>query len=120
MTKNSVKSFALLVKYAARRAARSLARNDPWAFAYWKSAGEWGRLMLLATSGEITTLEGWMELARNYLSRVRQHVACECWIEAAVCYSRAKWCVIIARNQGFRMPTQLTGVSPRLFEKEPA
>lgn len=110
MTNGGVKTFAELAEYADARAKKSVHRNDPWAWAYWRMVTEWARHCIEAKWDRKAGYRMfWLEQARYYSQAARQSMYSP--DQRARDYSRAKWCVILARNHGFRMNSKETGVS---------
>lgn len=118
MKKADIKSFSQLASYAAMRAAASLKRNDPWAMTYWKKTEEFARDMSRALLP--SRISDWLAWIKECLQYVNIDMNRCDLVSAALWYSRAKWHVILARNNGFVMNPRVTGVSPKVFLKEGA
>jgi hypothetical protein len=102
MTKNDVKTWAELEVFARERARKSAKRNDPWAWAYWRQTADWaliqGRFSRSLRPADLQYQLGeCMFLAKASAERNED-------VETARFYSRAKWCAILIRNQGGRIP----------------
>lgn len=134
MKKNEIRSFAGLMEYARNRANRSLKRNDPWAWAYWQETAAWAELVIsngrLEYDDSVNCLslehpekrdpEKLYEYTRFLVQVAEGHVGKGEYAQAARSYSRAKWVVILARNNGWKMDPKKTGVNLewlRRFEK---
>jgi len=132
--KNEIKDFGPLMEYARGRAAKSLKRNDPWAWAYWQETAHWAELVITNGRMEYDDSVNCLSLRHpekgdpkklyeytQFLVKVTEgHVAKFEFAQAARSYSRAKWIVILARNNGWKMDPKKTGVNLewlRRFEK---
>lgn len=114
MTKADVRSFDDLVVYAEERAARSLRRNDPVAWAYWREARKWASGW---KGSEVVERSQFLsDLCHGYVRRAKLAAAREDFMVAALEYSRAKWLVIIGRNRGIVMSSRRTGVNMEWLE----
>jgi len=136
MKKDDVTSFSRLVEFARERAVRSLKRNDPWAWAYWRETEAWAARVIskMEVTGDpdkdrefvyfqfvfsnLHTAERSQEEHdklygfTRFLVEAAQALLAKGEITlAARTYSRAKWLVIIARNTGWTMPPEKTGVN---------
>jgi len=116
-TKKDVSSFEQLAAFAGARAQQSLRRNDPWAWAYWRETRSWALRVPLAAPC-IRSRKVWLSCIQMHLKEAELKVAHSDWSHAARAYSRAKWCVIMARNLGFKMSPRETGVTPSIFNRE--
>lgn len=100
MNKSEVTSWESLVRFAELRSKRSVKRNDPIAWSYWRDTLEWAKIRLriheMAPQSERTR---WPAYAAHHLAEARRlrHVNCR---EAARQYSRAKWYRIMSLNDG--------------------
>ena len=117
-TKKDVGDFEQLAAFADTRAARSLRRNDPWAWAYWSETRSWALGMHGSAWWACCPRQMWLETIERLLKEANGEFVRSNWSNAARLYSRAKWCVIIARNRGFRMSPRETGVTPSMFKRE--
>lgn len=108
-SKGGVKTFADLEAFAASRAERSFRRNDPVAMGYWLETRAWASTMG-ASSSALTGRSNAVELCRG---RVEAALREPRPMAAAMLYSRAKWVVIMARNNGVVMTPAETGVNKR-------
>lgn len=107
MQKADLKTWAKVAIHARDRAALSLKRKDPIAFAYWRETEKYAR----GYSGVPPTQE-WLTETAQLLSRGAQNLFWDGkFMEGALQYSRAKWCVIIARANGWTMDPRKTGVN---------
>lgn len=112
MTKHDVRSFKDLVRFSKQRAAGSLRRNDPWAMAYWKAT------LNFALQGlEVSPITDWVSIAKECIRLARAEVAAGSHVQAALWYSRAKWYVIMGRNNGVVMNPKVTGVNGSVFRE---
>jgi len=125
MKKNEIKDFGPLMEYARGRAAKSLKRNDPWAWAYWQETAHWAELVItngrLEYDDSVNCLsltyppngdpEKLYEYTKFLVQVAEGHVAKREYAQAAREYSRAKWMVILARNNGWKMDPKKTGVN---------
>jgi outer membrane protein assembly factor BamD (BamD/ComL family) len=112
MTKSTIRTFTELAEYAKARAAKSLARNDPWAFAYWRETQAFAENFwsTFPKAKLATHVQQAVRLARR-------HMADGHTTQAALWYSRAKWFVILARNNGMVMNPRTTGVNMSVFKE---
>lgn len=115
MTKNDVRTFGDLAEFASVRATGSLRRNDPWAMAYWKETEKFAKGMLKLGGG----IPDWAHAASLAARRATLESKAGNDIESALCYSRAKWFVIMGRNNGVVMNPKITGVNHSVFEEMP-
>ena len=117
VTKSDVKTFAELEQYATGRAARSLKRNDPIAWAYWQETYRWAagqrKNTPKLTDREWIQSECSMYTGEAFFHWNKNHEA----MKAAIAYAHAKWIVILARNNGIKMPPADTGVNLRWLRK---
>lgn len=125
MKKEKVRTFGGLVEYAKERALGSLRRNDPWAWAYWKETAAWAELVIVNGRLEFDDSVNCLNLEHpekgdpkklyeytSFLVKVAAgHVGKGEYMQAARAYSRAKWIVILARNNGWKMDPKKTGVN---------
>lgn len=111
MTKSAIRTFAELSEYAKARAARSLARNDPWAYAYWRETQAFAENWCSYPKARMA------EHAQEAVMLARQQMAAGHTTQAALWYSRAKWFVILARNNGIVMNPRATGVNMSVFKE---
>lgn len=107
MNKRRLSSWYLVEKHAAARAAKSRKRKDPIAMAYWMETEKYARNLLYI---EITR-ENLLERARDCVAMAKERFQEQKFMEGALYYSRAKWCVIIGRAKGFIMNPKTTGVN---------
>lgn len=107
MDRKALRTFSDVERYAHRRAERSVRRNDPVAAAYWLEtaafAGEF--------SSKIADDPDWAWYAGQFAEKAKHLSLKHQWMSAALWYSRAKWCVILGRNNGARMDPRRTGVN---------
>ncbi len=96
MKKTDVKTWAGLVTFSTERAAKSIQRNDPIAWAYWKDTAVWAAESEL---GVLRDPQRWIEMVVFKLEAV--------WKlrdndprAAARLYSQAKWIRILSVNSG--------------------
>ena len=113
MKKSAVKSFAQLRRYAEARALGSVRRNDPMAWAYWRETASFAGVY---QSSEVKLLQLVEDICVQ-VGLVRQHAKDGFALEAAYAYSRAKWLVILGRNNGFRMSPRTLGVNLKWLRK---
>lgn len=111
MTKNDIRTFDDLVKFAKFRAKNSLKRNDPWAMAYWKATQ-----VFAETGREVAPVLDWIHVAKLSAKLSREFYEAGDTIQAALWYSRAKWYVIMGRNNGVVMNPRITGVNKKVFQ----
>lgn len=113
MKKSAVKTFGQLRRYAQERALRSARRNDPIAWAYWQETASFAGIhqSIEFTLPELVTQIG------IQIGLVKQHAKDGFSLEAAYAYSRAKWFVILGRNNGFVMSPKLLGVNLKWLRK---
>lgn len=98
-------TFAALADYARGRAKKSAARNDPIAWAYWRSASEWaGRMHPLAAEDPIKVAGSLME---SHRTAVQCEISRRNFREAAHHHSRIKWCAAILRANGKKVKLSL-------------
>jgi len=116
-TKKDISSFEQLAAFAGARAHQSLRRNDPWAWAYWFETRSWA-LRVNLVGPFISSRAEWLSFIQSNLQEAGKKLASRDWSHAARAYSRAKWCVIMARNLGFKMNPRETGVTPSMFNRE--
>lgn len=95
MKKSDVKGWGDLVTFAEHRAARSIGRNDPIAWAYWKDTERWARVSWAL----ISVPDQWAGEAASYVRRAADLRDADPR-EAARLYSRAKWLRILSVNSG--------------------
>lgn len=112
MLKTDIETFANLQDYARQRAAVSLIRNDPIAHAYWRETEIWA---VEQEGHEPESLVAWVTRAHHFADEAKKRAARP--MEAALFYSRAKWIVILGRNNGIKMPPADTGVNLRWLRK---
>lgn len=112
MTKLDVRTFEQLSALAHCRMMGSLERNDPVAAAYWGETREWARSLPARTAShwlERPDAVGWARLLVDAAKTGGSPM------ERAILYSRAKWVVIMARNNGVVMSPSKTGVNMKSF-----
>lgn len=107
MGKRELKSWQAVILYAKVRAAKSLRRKDPIAWAYWQET------MLFAKACSVSYLHcgSWQMGAFDCVQKAKQELECRNYMKAALWYSRAKWFVIVARANGMVMNPRRTGVN---------
>lgn len=118
MTKNDIRTFDDLIRFATFRAKKSLKRNDPWAMAYWmetKAFADMGKTVV--THAPILD---WVHIASQAARLAREALVAGNTVQAALWYSRAKWYVIMGRNNGIVMNPMVTGVNKNVFKGIPA
>lgn len=95
LTRRTVKTWADLETYAEDRARRSIRRNDPIAWAYWKGAEAWAQ----EAPGWLSDPHDWPAAAESYVrsALVNREVDPTA---AARSYSKAKWLRILDQNNG--------------------
>lgn len=107
MQKADLKTWANVALHARDRAALSLKRKDPIAFAYWRETEKYAMLY-----ADVSPTQDWLTETAKLLSQGAQNLFWEAkFMEGALQYSRAKWCVIIARANGWTMDPKKTGVN---------
>jgi hypothetical protein len=115
MTKNQVKSFDDLQIFARERVAGSVRRNDPVAAAYWTATLSFALSRL--KEGEQNDAVSLRLAAQHYAAKA----ASLDWerepFEAASTYSRAKWFVIIGRNNGYVMSQKSLGMGMHWLQR---
>jgi hypothetical protein len=109
MTKNDVKTFGQLAVLARERAARSLRRNDPIAWAYWRETEKFAGLWPPNSTPDNPV--DWVRSAKAFAEAARRELETGRPMDAALLYSRAKWVVILARNNGVTMSPKRTLVN---------
>lgn len=115
MSKGDVRTFRDLAAYARERWARSVRRNDPVAACYWKETEHFAEA---TGDGDMSR---WASRARMCAGMAEDLHRAGQWMLAAIWYSRAKWFVILGRNNGLKMSPAATGVNLRwLREGVPA
>lgn len=117
MIKNDIRTFDDLIRFATFRAKKSLKRNDPWAMAYWKET------LAFAVAGKkvapVMDMD-WVYVAKAAAELAREDFAAGRATQAALWYSRAKWYVIMGRNNGVVMNPRVTGVNKSVFQEKSA
>lgn len=113
MTKNDIRTFDDLIRFSDFRAKKSLKRNDPWAMAYWMET------KAFAVMGKgVSPITDWVDIAQRAASLARFAHTSGRHLNAALWYSRAKWYVIMGRNNGVTMNPRVTGVNKTVFNNE--
>jgi hypothetical protein len=115
MTKNDVKTYGDLINYAEERARDSLQRNDPLAVAYWRESAAWADEKI--SEGHRPWPPDYDEI-RSYVEEAQQLTEEGRYMDGALFYSRAKWLVIMGRNNGFVMNPEKTGVNLSWLREE--
>lgn len=107
MQKADLKTWAKVVLHARIRARRSLKRKDPVAFAYWRETEKFAALYQ-----DVVPNHDWLtDTAKLQVEGAKNLFRAGRFMEGAIWYSRAKWCVIIARANGWSMDPKKTGVN---------
>lgn len=107
MEKAELKTWLDVITHARERAARSLRRKDPIAYAYWRETERFaqGRVRITVTEAGLVLEAAACVRQAQYAFRTDR------FMEGAIAYSRAKWCVIVARANGWKMDPRKTGVN---------
>lgn len=98
-----------LARYARERARRSAKRNGVLEWAYWRETASWAERAMYQDDDDAD----YRILAARWAHAARECAAEGNFLLAARNYSRAKWYVILARNNGLKMSTEVTGVNLR-------
>lgn len=113
MEKKDLRNWDKVVLYARARAAGSLRRKDPIAFAYWK---ETERFALRVGGNMRSAKPRWTRAmfergAHACVVMAKQYSRSGHFMTGALWYSRAKWYVIVARANGWKMDPRKTTVN---------
>lgn len=113
MDKRGLKSWEAVVLYAKIRAAKSLRRKDPIAWAYWQET----ELFARSCSVSYRHCTSWQMGAFDCVEKAKNELANGNYMKAALWYSRAKWFVIVARANGMVMNPRKTRVNLSWIKK---
>jgi hypothetical protein len=114
LEKSDLRTWEAIVVYARVRAAQSLKRNDPIAWAYWKETETFSKSAPAAYSKP----DSWKMGAFDCVQKAKLAKARSSPMESALWYSRAKWFVILARANGIVMDPKKTGVNLQWLEED--
>jgi hypothetical protein len=107
LEKSDLRTWEALVVYARVRAAKSLKRNDPVAWGYWKETEDFAKSFQKAYAKP----DSWKMGAFDCVQKAKQELKEGGYMRAALWYSRAKWFVILSRANGIVMDPKKTGVN---------
>lgn len=107
MGKGSLKSWEAVILHARIRARKSLKRNDPIAWGYWRETEFFAR----SCAKSYRHPGSWHMGAFDCVQKAKSELANGRFMQAALWYSRAKWFVIVARANGMVMNPRKTGVN---------
>lgn len=114
LEKSDLRTWEAIVVYSRVRAAKSLKRNDPIAWAYWKETESFAKSFQAAYSKP----ESWKMGAFDCVQKAKLAKAHGDFMESALWYSRAKWFVILGRANGIVMDPKKTGVNLKWLEED--
>lgn len=112
MKKADLRTWMDVILHARERAARSLKRKDPVAYAYWRETEQFAKSRVQVR----VSLEGLTAEAAACVEHAQYAFRTDRFMEGAISYSRAKWCVIVARANGWKMNPKKTGVNLKWLE----
>lgn len=107
LEKTDLRTWEAIVVYARVRAQKSLKRNDPIAWGYWKETESFAKSFQAAYAKP----DSWKMGAFDCVQKAKLAKDRCKPMEAALWYSRAKWFVILSRANGIVMDPKKTGVN---------
>lgn len=107
MPKADLRIWEAVAVHARERAAKSLRRNDPIAWAYWRETEAFAN----SCSFSYRSPGSWQMGAFDCVQKAKAELERGAFMKAALWYSRAKWFVIVARANGMKMDPKKTGVN---------
>lgn len=96
MEKAEVYTFDDIVNFARFRAQKSALRNDPWAWAYWRTTAEWASFAV--ADPLLADANSWPEAVELFMDAVAVSLEAKQYTEAAQNYGHAKWLRILSVN----------------------
>lgn len=106
MTRDDVFTFQDLAIYARERAKGSAARNDPWAWSYWRQTADWADYAEQDPS--LADPNEWPTAVDSLMQAVTDAVNTGYHEGAARAYAHAKWLRIMSQNNGWGIVAPLS------------